>query len=62
MADVPNIAFRAYQLWDAAGRPEGRSDEFYFAAEQELRLLIEKQIALDHGSSHDDGNAGHMEE
>ena len=49
MADIPNIALRAYQLWDAAGRPDGRSDEFYFAAEQELRLLIEKQIALRSG-------------
>jgi hypothetical protein len=54
MADVPNIALRAYQLWDAAGRPEGRSDEFYFAAEQELRLLIEKQTALNPGHSHAD--------
>ncbi|HEX2653770.1 MAG TPA: DUF2934 domain-containing protein [Xanthobacteraceae bacterium] len=62
MADVPNIALRAYQLWDAAGRPEGRSDEFYLAAEQELRLMIEKQIALDHGPRHDDGNAGDVEE
>jgi hypothetical protein len=41
MTDVPNIALRAYQLWDAAGRPEGKSDEFYFAAEEEFRLLIE---------------------
>jgi hypothetical protein len=55
MVDVPSIALRAYQLWDAAGRPERRSDDFYFAAEQELRLLIEKQIALDQGSSHDEG-------
>jgi hypothetical protein len=62
MTDVPNIALRAYQLWDAAGRPEGRSDELHFAAEQELRLLIEKQIALDQGPLHDDGNAGIMEE
>lgn len=38
---VPNIALRAYQLWDAAGRPEGRSDEFYFQAEEELRKLLE---------------------
>ena len=37
---VPNIALRAYQLWDAAGRPEGRSDEFYFQAEEELRKLL----------------------
>jgi len=62
VADVPNIALRAYQLWDAAGRPEGRSDEFYFAAEQELRLLIEKQIALRSGLSHDDEKPGNMEQ
>ena len=62
MAEVPHIALRAYQLWDAAGRPEGRSEEFYFAAEQELRLLIEKRIALDHQLSHDDEKAGVMEE
>ena len=40
-----NIALRAYQLWDAAGRPEGRSEEFYFAAEEELRLLIEQKTS-----------------
>jgi hypothetical protein len=38
---VPNIALRAYQLWDAAGRPEGRAEEFYFQAEEELRKLME---------------------
>lgn len=43
--DEPNIALRAYQLWDEAGRPEGRSDEFYFLAEEELRLLLEKELA-----------------
>jgi hypothetical protein len=37
---VPNIALRAYQLWDA-GRPEGRDEEFYFQAEEELRKLME---------------------
>ena len=40
---VPNIALRAYQLWDAAGRPEGRSDEFYFQAEEEFRKLLEAE-------------------
>jgi DUF2934 family protein len=51
MTEVPNIALRAYQLRDAAGRPEGRSDEFYFAAEEEFRLLIEKDIAVDYRKS-----------
>jgi Protein of unknown function (DUF2934) len=49
MPEVPNIALRAYQLWDAAGRPEDRSEEFYFQAEEELRKLleIESQDAAD---------------
>ena len=41
MPEVPNIALRAFQLWDAAGRPEGRSEEFYFQAEEELRKLLD---------------------
>jgi hypothetical protein len=55
MVDVPNIAFRAYQLWDAAGRPDGRSEEFYFAAEQELRKLIDEHTALDPEKPSDTG-------
>jgi hypothetical protein len=31
------IIERAYQLWEQAGKPEGRADEFYQQAEQELR-------------------------
>jgi hypothetical protein len=49
MPEVPNIALRAYQLWDAAGRPEGRSEEFYFQAEEELRKLLEIEGAQDAG-------------
>lgn len=30
------IAARAYQLWEEAGRPKDRHDEFWHAAEQEL--------------------------
>jgi Protein of unknown function (DUF2934) len=41
MTEVPNIALRAYQLWNAAGRPEGRSDEFWFQAEEEFRRMLE---------------------
>ena len=32
-----NITIRAYQLWEKAGCPEGRDQEFYFQAEQEQR-------------------------
>ncbi len=31
------ITHRAYQLWQQAGEPGGRDDEFYHLAEQELR-------------------------
>ena len=43
--NIPNIALRAYELWDAAGRPDGRSDEFYFLAEEEFRLLLKRELA-----------------
>ncbi len=32
-----DIRERAHRLWEQAGRPEGRDDEFWNAAEQELR-------------------------
>jgi hypothetical protein len=41
MSESPTIAFRAYQLWNAAGRPEGRADEFWFQAEEEFCKLLE---------------------
>jgi hypothetical protein len=31
------VIHRAYELWEQAGKPEGRDDEFYQQAEQELR-------------------------
>jgi hypothetical protein len=30
------IKRRAYELWEQAGKPEGRAEEFYSLAEQEL--------------------------
>jgi hypothetical protein len=30
------IREHAYELWDRAGRPNGRSDEFWFAAKAEF--------------------------
>ena len=30
---------RAHQLWEQAGRPEGRQDEFWYRAERELREM-----------------------
>ena len=31
------VIHRAYELWEQAGKPEGRDEEFYYQAEQELR-------------------------
>ena len=31
------IIHRAYELWERAGKPDGRDEEFYHQAEQELR-------------------------
>jgi hypothetical protein len=37
MTDIEEaIRRRAYELWDQAGQPEGRSEEFWFAAIAEL--------------------------
>jgi hypothetical protein len=30
------IAARAYRLWEAAGSPEGKDEEFWCTAEQQL--------------------------
>jgi hypothetical protein len=43
--EVPTIALRAYQLLDAAGRPEGRADEFWFQAEEDFRVLLEAKVS-----------------
>jgi hypothetical protein len=31
------VSTRAYQLWEIAGRPEGRDQEFWFRAVEELK-------------------------
>src|SRR5450631_4094803 len=35
-ADEQMIRDQVYELWDHAGRPDGRSDEFWFAARAEF--------------------------
>ena len=32
--EIPN---RAYQIWERNGKPEGRDEEFWHLAQQELR-------------------------
>lgn len=34
------IRERAYQLWEAAGKPEGREQDFWLQAERELKRDI----------------------
>ena len=36
------IREQAYELWEQAGRPDGRSDEFWFAARTEFERGEEK--------------------
>ena len=31
---------KAYELWERAGRPDGRNDEFWHAAKQELETEL----------------------
>jgi hypothetical protein len=40
------IIHRAYQLWEQAGKPEGRDEEFYYQAERELNEDSEPPIKL----------------
>jgi hypothetical protein len=47
------VHLRAYQLWQQAGAPEGRSDEFWFAAENELEYG-----QLEYETATFDGEAG----
>ena len=50
------IRQRAYDLWQRAGRPEGRSEEFWFAAAEEAvqasearyRAIVELIARCDH--------------
>jgi hypothetical protein len=35
--DQQAIRERAHQLWEAAGRPEGKEDQFWLEAERQLK-------------------------
>ena len=39
-----DIVRRAYELWEQAGRPDGRDQDFYHQAEQELQTASEQAI------------------
>ena len=40
MARVPviEVVRRAYKIWEEAGKPDGKDQEFYYQAERELEL------------------------
>ncbi len=38
-----DIVRRAYELWEQAGKPEGRDEEFYLQAERELQEALDKK-------------------
>ena len=40
------IASRAYQLWEAAGRPEGRDQDYWLLAEQDRMINPETQAFM----------------
>ncbi len=45
MARPPGIEIvrRAYELWEQAGKPEGKDQEFYLQAERELQEALDKK-------------------
>jgi Protein of unknown function (DUF2934) len=38
-----DIVRRAYELWQQAGEPQGRDEEFYHQAEKELQEALDKK-------------------
>ena len=40
------IIHRAYELWEQAGKPDGRDEEFYHQAEKQLREVDQASPAL----------------
>ena len=39
-----DIVRRAYKLWEQAGKPDGRDQEFYHQAERELQKANEQAV------------------
>jgi len=40
-----DVERRAYQLWQEAGQPEGRDQDFYLEAERQLReALVQHEL------------------
>jgi Protein of unknown function (DUF2934) len=41
-----DIIERAFEIWERNGRPDGRANEFWYQAEQELRNVDPSNIAI----------------
>jgi hypothetical protein len=46
-----DVVRRAYQLWQRAGEPSGKDDEFYFQAWRELETVEDSDGAPTLGSA-----------
>ncbi len=44
------VRHRAYELWNAAGRPDGKHLQFWEAAEQELKTSHVADVTDDQGA------------
>jgi hypothetical protein len=44
-SEKTKIARRAYELWQQAGEPKGRDEEFYLQAERELNVAPASAVA-----------------
>jgi hypothetical protein len=42
-----DIVRRAYELWQQAGQPEGRDQDFYLEAERELQESLDRTTPAD---------------
>jgi hypothetical protein len=54
-ADDVKVRERAYQLWEAEGRPDGRHEEHWYQAERELarRIPTVKEEFAEVAEAHD---------
>ena len=52
------IRHRAYELWNAAGRPDGKHQQFWEAAERELKRAEAAEKAATHAADAQNGSRG----
>jgi hypothetical protein len=41
-----DVIRRAYELWQRAGQPSGKDDDFYYQAKRELQEALDKETSL----------------